>query len=104
MLVLLLRFTLLRFLPAVILGGHSSVPLHSDPINLLAPLDSSSPPGSVSVSDSKSDSDSESYFNSDSDSNSDFKTVAASAALFFALSKSILACSHHHQDTFTPGC
>ena len=39
----------------------------------------------------------------DSKSDSDFETIAASAALFFATSKSILAYSHHRRDTLAPG-
>ena len=71
MLVLLLCFPLPHFLPVIILGGHSSAPLHYAPLDPLAPLDSSSPPGSASESESESDS----------------KSVAASDALFFAPSK-----------------
>ena len=73
-------FPLPCYLPVILLGGgYSSAPLHSSPLDLLAPLNSSSPPGSAF----------------DSGSNSNAKTAAASVALFFAHSKSIPACSHH---------
>ena len=79
------------FTPSVIptchnLGGHYSAPLHSNPLNPIAPLDSSSLPGSASTSKSESE----------------YKTVAAYAALLFASSKLMPACSHHRQDTLTP--
>ena len=63
-------------------GVHSSAPLHSALLDPLAPLDYSPP-------------------ESESDSNSE--PVAASAALFFAPSKFMPACSHHRRDTLAPG-
>ena len=81
---LLLRFPLPCFLPVVLLGGLLSRPA---PLNLLAPLGSSSPPGSAFKSES----------------NSETETVAAYVTLFFNPSKSMPAYSHHHQDTLAPG-
>ena len=69
----------------------SSAPLHSAPLDPLAPRDYSSPP--MSPFDSPSD--------SSSDSVSDL--VVDSAARFFAPSRSIPACSHHRRDTIAPG-
>ena len=62
-------------------GIHSSAPLHSAPLDPLAPLNSSptkAEPYSKSVA------------------------YSASSDLFFAPSKSMPACSHHHRDTLTP--
>ena len=61
---------------------QSSAPLHSAPLDPLAPLNSSSP-------------ESESDFESES--------VAVSAALLFDPSKSIPDCSHRRRDTLAPG-
>ena len=94
MLVLIFRFPLPRFLPVVILGSHYSTPLHSAPLEPLAPLDSSYLHGSASEPNSDPDSNPE--------SDPDSKTVTASAALFFAPYKSMSACYHHHQYTLAP--
>ena len=73
------------FLPVVFLGSYSSASLNSTLLDLLTPLDSSSPPNFLF------------YSNSDSD------TIAASDALFFTTARSMPACSHHRQYTLAPG-
>ena len=58
-------------------GIHSSTPLHYSTLNPLDPLNSSP-------------------------TNSEPESIAVSAALFFAPSKSMPACYHHHQETLAP--
>ena len=65
-------------------GVHFYTPLHSAPLEPLAPLDSSLP---------KSESESDSVSN----------YVSLSDPLSFTPSKSMPACSHHRQDTLAPG-
>ena len=69
--------------------GLHSAPLHSAPLDPLTPLDvlTSPHPSSDSASGSSSDSDS---------------VVLESAALSFAVSRSIPSCSYYRRDTLSP--
>ena len=77
--------------------GLSLSPLHSTPLDTLTPLDVllSYPPTSGSASTSASD--------STSDSKSESESVSrASAAVSFAVFKSMPFYSHHRRDTLAP--